>query len=55
MRDNIGKFDKILKKFQFLKKSFDFNTNTEIGPWFQFLIPTSGFGCTLKYVEEMLS
>ena len=29
------------------KKNFGSNTNTEIGPWFWFLIPKPGLGCTL--------
>ena len=38
----MGKHEKNLKK-----KIFDSDTNTEIGPWFQFPIPKPGFGRTL--------
>ena len=32
--------------FGFGKKNFGSNTDTEIGPWFQFLIPKPGIGLT---------
>ena len=42
------KFENIkFLKFQFPKKSFGSNTDTEIGPWFRFPILKPGFGCTL--------
>ena len=36
------------KSLSFGKKFFDSDTDTEIGPWFQFPIPKPGFGCTLQ-------
>ena len=40
---------KVLKK-KIRKKSFGSDTYTETGPWFQFLIPKPGFGCTLAQI-----
>jgi hypothetical protein len=35
------------KKISFGKKSFSSDTDTKIGPWFQFTILKPGLGCTL--------
>ena len=45
------KFEKLKKKkkFRFWKKKFRSDTDTEIEPWFRFLIPKPGFGCTLPH------
>ena len=44
-------FLKLKKSFGFLNKSFGFDNDTEIGPWFRFLIPKPGFGRTLLWIE----
>ena len=35
------------KKVRFRKEKISSDTDTEIGPWFQFPIPKPGFGRTL--------
>ena len=48
----MGKNEKNLKKksfgFGFGKKKFCSDPDTEIGPWFRFLIPKPNFGLTLQ-------
>ena len=48
-QERSGKHEKhfLKKKFGLGKKNFGSDTNTEIGPWFRFPIPKSGFGHTL--------
>ena len=36
-----------MRKFE--KKKFGSDTDTQTGPWFRFLIPKPGFGCTLPH------
>ena len=43
------------KKFQFRKKSFGSDTDTQIGPWFWFPIPKPGFGRTLPWNSQGIS
>ena len=39
------------KSFGFRKKSFGSDTDTQIGPWFWFMIPKPGLGCTLDQIH----
>ena len=50
---NVRKLKKNLKKksFSFRKIKFGYNTVTDIGPWFRFLIPKPNFRPTLSYSQ----
>ena len=50
--NNSQKVGKNEKNLELEKKNFGFDTNTKIGPWFQFPIPKPGLGSTLVWILD---